>query len=305
MTLIELKNYITNKIAPTDFMIFVNKDSSFLASQYLQAISSLFDNGIRKVSSIYEPQQSSLSLLAMPEGTLNVVIVETFDERAEDYSQFENTIVVCEQVDKSIAKSLEDYIIKFPKLEEWQILDYAKTLCPEVDETDLLWLIQASDNNIERVLNELEKVALFSKEDQKAVFASIRFDPQTDLFKTDLFAIVNALVEGDLTVLFDFIRRNGYDALEPVMLANRALTSLKNIILISQNPGITAEDCGVSGGQFRFLKYKYTSLNVEAVRNKIKFLTNFDLDLKTSRFDLPKRDMLNYLISNLGYKITL
>lgn len=305
MTLIELKNYITNKIAPTDFMIFVNKDSSFLASQYLQAISSLFDNGIRKVSSIYEPQQSSLSLLAMPEGTLNVVIVETFDERAEDYSQFENTIVVCEQVDKSIAKSLEDYIIKFPKLEEWQILDYAKTLCPEVDETDLLWLIQASDNNIERVLNELEKVALFSKEDQKAVFASIRFDPQTDLFKTDLFAIVNALVEGDFTVLFDFIRHNGHNTLEPVMLANRALTSLKNIILISQNPGITAEDCGVSGGQFRFLKYKYTGLNVEAVKNKIKFLTNFDLDLKTSRLDLPKRDMLNYLISNLGYKITL
>lgn len=174
MTLIELKNYITNKIAPTDFMIFVNKDSSFLASQYLQAIGSLFDNGIRKVSSIYEPQQSSLSLLAIPEGTLNVVTVETFDERAEDYSQFENTIVVCEQVDKSIAKSLEDYIIKFPKLEEWQILDYAKTLCPEVDETDLLWLIQASDNDIERVLNELEKVTLFSKEDQKAIFASIR-----------------------------------------------------------------------------------------------------------------------------------
>lgn len=305
MTLIELKNYITNKIAPTDFMIFVNKDSSFLASQYLQAIGSLFDNGIRKVSSIYEPQQSSLSLLAIPEGTLNVVTVETFDERAEDYSQFENTIVVCEQVDKSIAKSLEDYIIKFPKLEEWQILDYAKTLCPEVDETDLLWLIQASDNDIERVLNELEKVTLFSKEDQRAVFASIRFDPQTDLFKIDLFSIVNALVEGDLVVLFDFIRCNGYNTLEPVMLANRALTSLKNIILISQNPGITAEDCGVSGGQFRFLKYKYTSLNVEAVRNKIKFLTNFDLDLKTSRLDLSKRDMLNYLISNLGYKITL
>lgn len=305
MTLIELKNYITNKIAPTDFMIFVNKDSSFLASQYLQAIGSLFDNGIRKVSSIYEPQQSSLSLLAIPEGTLNVVTVETFDERAEDYSQFENTIVVCEQIDKSIAKSLEDYIIKFPKLEEWQILDYAKTLCPEVDETDLLWLIQASDNDIERVLNELEKVTLFSKEDQKAVFASIRFDPQTDLFKIDLFSIVNALVEGDLVVLFDFIRCNGYNTLEPVMLANRALTSLKNIILISQNPGITAEDCGVSGGQFRFLKYKYTSLNVEAVRNKIKFLTNFDLDLKTSRLDLSKRDMLNYLISNLGYKITL
>ena len=180
-----------------------------------------------------------------------------------------------------------------------------RSTCPNVEESDLLWLIQVSDNNMERIVNELEKAALFPKEEQKAIFASIRFDPQTDLYKTDLFTVVNALVEGDLTVLFDFVKRDGYDTLEPVMLANRVFTSLKNIILISQNPGITAEDCGVSGGQFRFLKYKYNSLNIEAVRNKIKFLTNFDLDLKTSRLDLSKRDMLNYLISNLSYKITL
>lgn len=304
MTLVELKNSIANKIAPTDFMVFVTKDNSFLASQYINAVGDLFDNGIRKISSIYEPQQSSLALLTVPENTLNVMKVETFDERAEDYTQFENTIVVCEQIDKSIIKSLEEHIIKFPKLEEWQILDYAKIICPAVEESDLLWLIQVAENNIERIVNELEKVSLFAEEDQKAIFASIRFDPQTDLVKTDLFTIVNALVEGDLTVLFDFVKRNGYDAIEPVILANRALTSLKNIILISQNPGITAEDCGVSSGQFRFLKYKYTSLNSKAVRHKIKFLTNFDLDLKTSRLDMSKRDMLNYLISNLGYKIT-
>ena len=305
MTLIELKKCIVNKTAPTDFMIFVTKDNPFLASQYIKAIGNLFDTGVRKISSIYEPQQSSLALLAVPEGTLNIVNVETFDERAENYSQFENTIVICEQVDKSIVKSLDNYIITFPKLEEWQILDYAKTICPAIDEADLLWLIQISDNNMDRISSELEKVALFSKEEQKAIFASIRFDPQTDLYKTDLFTIVNALVEGDLTVLFDFVKRNGYDALDPVMLANRVFTSLKNIILISQNPGITAEDCGVSGGQFRFLKYKYTSLNIEAVKHKIKFLTSFDLDLKTSKLDISKRDMLNYLISNLGYKITL
>ena len=78
MTLIELKKCITNKVAPTDFMIFVTKDNPFLASQYIKAIGNLFDNGIRKISSIYEPQQSSLALLAVPEGTLNIITVETF-----------------------------------------------------------------------------------------------------------------------------------------------------------------------------------------------------------------------------------
>lgn len=305
MTLIELKKYINNKTVPSDFMIFITKDCPFLASQYVKAIGGLAEGGIRKINSIYEPSQSSIALLTSNEDTVNVLTVDTFDERAEDYNQFEHTIVVCEQLDKSIAKIVEPYIIKFPKLEEWQILDYAKSICKYVDESDLLWLIQATGNNIERVVNELEKVALFPNSEQKAVFATIRFDPQSDLYKLDLFAVVNALVEGDFSVLYDFIRYNGYEEIEPVALANRAMTSLKNIILVTQNPGLTAEDCGMSAGQFRFLKYKYHSLNIEAIKQKIKFLSSFDLKLKTSRLDLSKRDMTNYLINNLYYKITL
>ena len=154
MTLIELKNFINSKIVPSDFMIFVSKDCPFLANQYAKALGELAVGGIKKISSLYEPQQSSLLLLTAPVETLNILTVETFDERAEDYSQFENTIVICEQVDKNIAKNVENYIIKFPKLEEWQVYDYAKMLCPTVDDEDLLWLVKTSDNSIERVINE-------------------------------------------------------------------------------------------------------------------------------------------------------
>lgn len=304
MTLVDLKKFITDKTVPSDFMIFVSEDCPFLAYQYVKALGDLSISGINKISSIYEPQQSSLMLLASTEGALNVLYTDTFDERSEDYSQFENTIVVCGQVSKDIAKNVENYIIKFPKLEEWQICDYAKNLCPNVEEDDLLWLVKATDNDIERVTNELAKVSLFEKDEQKEVFAAIRFDPQTDLYKADLFTVVNALVEGDFPVLYDFIMHKGYEIHEPVMLVNRALTSLKNIILVSQNANLKAEDCGVSAGQFKFIKYKYKSLNVEAAKQKIKFLTNFDLMLKTSQLDLNKRDMLSYIVSNMFYKIT-
>lgn len=305
MTLMDLKNFIANGILPSDFMIFVGKDSCFLTNQYIKALAKLSNGGIKKITSIYEPQQSSLAILTTSDGAINVLKVETFDERAEDYSQFENTIVICDQVDKSIAKSVEKYIINFPKLEEWQIFDYAKSICPALEDEDLLWLIKATDNSIDRVLNELDKVALFDKDEQKAIFSSIRFDRQTDLYKIDLFTVVNALVEGNMQVLFDLLSHNKYEELEPVMLANRALTSLKNILLVSQNPLLSAEECGVSVSQYKFIKYKYRSLNVNAVKYKIKFLTNFDLALKTSKLDMSKHDMLNYLISHLTYKITL
>ena len=303
MTLMELKNSITSGIAPSEFLILVNKNNKFLAKQYIEAIGDLAPGGINKISSIHEPFQSSLALLTMSEGCINVLTVDTFDERAEDYSQFENTIVICEQVDKTINKAVEDYIIKLPKFEEWQICDYAKTLCPSLEEEELTWLVQAADGSIERVINELDKVKLFSKDDQKQILSAIRFDPQTDLYKVDLFTIVNALVDGDLTVLYEFLKRKNYDLLDPVMLSNRALTSLKNIILVTQNPGLTAEDCGVSSAQYRALKYKYRSLNVNAVRQKIKFLTNIDLALKSSQLEMSKEDLLNYIVTNMYYKI--
>jgi hypothetical protein len=301
----ELKNSITSGIVPSEFLILVNKDNQFLAKQYVEALGDLAPGGINKISSIYEPFQSSLALLTAPEGCINVLTVDTFDERSEDYSQFENTIVICEHVDKTIDKAVEDYTIKLPKFEEWQICDYAKTLCPSLDEEELTWLIHAADGSIERVINELDKVKLFDKNEQKQIFSAIQFDPQTDLYKVDLFTIVNALVDGDLVVLYEFMKRKNYELLDPVMLSNRALTSLKNIILVTQNPGLTAEDCGVSPAQYRALKYKYRSLNVDAVRHKIKFLTNVDLAIKSSQLEMSKEAMLNYLVSNLSYKITL
>ena len=305
MKLIDLKNYITNGIVPSDFMIFISKDCPFLTTQYVKALGELSVGGITKINSVYEPLQSSIMLLAAPTETLNVLYTDTFDERSEDYTQFENTIVVCDQVSKDIAKNVEKYIIKFPKLSDWQLFDYAKTICPTIDDEDLQWLVKATDCDIDRVINELAKVSLFSKSAQKEVFAAIRFDPQSDLYKADLFDIVNALVLGDSAVLYDFIKHDGWEIHEPVVLANRAMSSLKNIILIAKNPQLTAIDLGVSPGQFNFIRSRYRSLNVEAVKQKIKFLSNFDLLLKTSQLELDKRDMLNYLVANLSYRITL
>jgi DNA polymerase III delta subunit len=230
--------------------------------------------------------------------------VDTFYERAENYSQFENTIVICDQVDKSIATVVADFIIKFPKLEEWQIFDYAKMLCPHVDNEDLLWLVKATDNNIERVSNELEKVALFTGNDQKAIFSAIRFDAQTDLYKADSLKLTDALAKGDAKVLFDFLKHSSVVDIDPVALANGTLTKLKDIILVSQNLDLTAEDCGISTKYFNYIRRNYYNLNINVVKHKIKFLANFDLALKTSKLDMSKHDMLNYLINNLMYKIT-
>lgn len=303
MTLVELKNYINNNILPSDFMIFVSKDSSFLVKQYIAALAKLAPNGINKISSIYEPKYSSLALLTQTD-VLNVLTVETFDERAEDYSQFEHTIVVCDQVEKSLLKNVEQFIIAFPKLEDWQIFDYIKTVCSGLDAEEINWLIKATGGNMERITNELDKITIFDKQAQKEIFSAIAFDTQTDLYTLDLYTIANALIDGNNMVLYEFISHNDYESLDPVAIANRAFAGLKNIILVSQNPSLTAEDLGMSVNQHRFLKRNYSFINIVAAKEKLKFLVSFDLDLKTSKLDMSKRDMFSYLISHLAYKIT-
>lgn len=304
MTLIELKESISNKVLPPEFMVFIKKENEFLTNQYVSALSQLAPGGLNKISSIYEVTHSSLVLLTSQE-SLNVLYVDTFEERAEDYKQFENTIVVCNQVDKTIAKAVEEFCVKFPKLTDWQISDFAKTLCPGLDDDEITWLIQVTKGDINRILNELEKVSLFNKDQQKEIFNNVIFDPQSDLYELDLFKISNALVDGDTLTLFEFLSHNDYETLEPVALANRAFSSLKNILVISQNPSLTAEECGVSAGQYRFIKINYRNINIIAAKEKLRFLSAFDSDLKSSKLEMSKRSLMDYLISHLTYKITM
>lgn len=305
MKLPELKNQLTLGVLPTDFLILVNpKDSTFLSKQYVNAMIGLATGGVNRITSIYEPIQSSLLNLVTAENTLNLLYVDTFSERAEDYTQFDYTVVVCNQIDKTIEKAVEEFTIKLPKLSDWQIIDYAKMQCKCLDEADIGWLVKAADNNIERVMNELDKISLFSGDEQKQLFAAIQADRKSGLYSADLFSVVNALIDGDTLTLYNFLLNGGADLLEPVVLVNRAFANLKAILLTTQNVGMTPADLGVSSAQFYKLRKQYASLNIEAARLKLKFLAGLDLALKTSQLDMNKHDMLSYLIANVAYKIT-
>ena len=71
-----------------------------------------------------------------------------------------------------------------------------------------------------------------------------------------------------------------------------------------QNPLLSAKDCGVSNKQWGYIRRNYNNLNINAVKQKIKFLTNLDLALKSSKLEMSKEAMMNYLVANLYYKIT-
>ena len=150
MTLKDLKNAIMQKTLSNNFLILKNvenplKDSNaaFLSEQYLKEISKARNLEITPINSIYEPLQSTLSLL-VPTATLNVLKVDIFEETSLDYSQFLDTIVICNKIDTKILPLLTDFIVEIPKLENWHIEDYVKMLVPNASATNLNWLTKSN-----------------------------------------------------------------------------------------------------------------------------------------------------------------
>lgn len=189
MTLKDLKIAIMQKTLSDRFLILKNvedpaKDSnaSFLSEQYLQEISKARNLEIAKINSIYDPLQSTLSIL-VPEKKLNVLKVDSFDETSLDYSQFVDTVVICNKIDSKIMPLLTDFVVEIPKLENWHIEDYVKTLVPNGTTSNLNWLTKASQYKVHRILNELDKVKLFSPGEQENVLKALRNETQSDLYR--------------------------------------------------------------------------------------------------------------------------
>lgn len=304
MNLIELKQFINNKTVPSNFMIFLNDNADFLVKQYITEICRLVNQWVR-VPSIYTAQQSSTTLLTTSDDCLHIIYTDSFDERAENYSQFENTIVVCSKIDKDIKEAVNDFIIEFKALTDWQIFDYVKTLCPSIDDADISWLIKISGNNVDRVVSEVDKLKLLSADDQKLLLSQLHFELKEPITDTKMYTIIDALVTGNCLALRDMLLHTNYTDLDAVMLSNRVLSKLKVILLVTQNPTLTASSIGISDKYLNRIAKEYRfGLNIEAIKEKIKFLTNFDYVLKTSQLDISSCDKLNYLIANLSYKIT-
>ena len=189
MTLKDLKIAIMQKTLSDRFLILKNvedptKDSnaSFLSEQYLQEISKARNLEIAKINSIYDPLQSTLSIL-VPEKKLNVLKVDSFDETSLDYSQFVDIVVICNKIDSKIMPLLTDFVVEIPKLENWHIEDYVKTLVPNGTTSNLNWLTKASQYKVHRILNELDKIKLFSPGEQENVLKALRNETQSDLYR--------------------------------------------------------------------------------------------------------------------------
>ena len=296
MTLMDLKKSIEAQNIPDDFIIFLCSENSFIADQYIDAICEI-NNLVKTRINTLQDQASALSLVLGSTDELKVMKVDTFEEALIDYSDLKNTVVICNKIDKKVKPLVEDYIIEIAKLADWQIKSYIKLICPVLNDDELDWLYQATEGNIYKMINEVDKIKLFPMPEQRSVLDAIRFSPDSDLYSVSIFDLADAIIRNNKPFVLDFLRHKNIN-FDLMQIVGATLQKVKNIILVTQNSGKTASEIGINDKYMYRLRKDWNGFPESRLKALLEFLSSIDLKLKTGLLDMSKEAQIDYFIAN-------
>lgn len=306
MTLQELKNEIINHKLNKNFMIFQYDENKFLLNQYIKAISNLLDYNILNIDNLqqclpddlfdslnnylYVYNIEKLDLNNIDEEILNAVINNNI-----------YLIIVCNNIENqdTISLSINDYIISFPKLLEWQVLDYLSQLC-KLDNNKLKWLYDICKGDIYRLESEIDKIKLFNEFEQEKLFNQINEENgYTDLSNYNIFNLTNALLKRDAATVKAILHDIEYIDVEPVGLVTIMIKNIKNVIDIQLDATATAEKLGMQKKQFIAISYNCGKYTTNELINVYQFLLDIDYKLKTGQLPFNNSRFIDYLVCNI------
>lgn len=296
MDLQTFKTNVLNGQPPTQLVVLLCAENFFIADQYINTLCAKTGKEKQLINSIFE-QDSANSLVFDYTETINVLKTEVFNEAAEDYSVFENTIIVCNKLEKKLESALADYIIKIPALKDWQVFDYIKQVCPELDDLETKWLYNASGKNIYKIESELDKLLLFHPKERKKVLACLRFSQDSDLYALSIFEFCDAIIYNRKDILVEYFRHRATINFELMPVIGVLLPKIRNLILV-KHAGKRAAEIGISDGQYYYLT-KDPYLSLERLQKLLQVVSNVDLQLKSGLLDIPKDAQIDYVISKL------
>lgn len=310
MKIEELKQAVTSGTLPSDFLVLVCDGNYFLADQYIDTLCQKTNKEKNRLNSIYDIE-STTAFLFGSENAVNVVKVDVFEEKAKDYSQFKNVIVVCNKIDKKLEKSLSPFIVKMPKLVDWQIKAYMKVMCPGLGDTEINWLYEATSGNIYRIQLELNKIKLFRPEEQIAIFRDLARDQLSDLYHIDIFSLKNELIKPIVSEeVKNFMINAKYAPNIGVFgLVAMLLGDFKKALFITQRSGMSNDDLvkmGLTTKQIYAIKNSYEKLyrgeRLSAyLKKNITFLSGINSRLVEGKLDFGgnEQQLLDYVICNI------
>ena len=309
MKLSELKNNIVNNTLNNSLLIFVWSDNNFLARQYVHEIAKVKGQDIQFVENYGElvgiSTNENVFGEEFGEGVLKVLNVDTFDELANDrMSLLENSIILCNKIAKEVEHSYESYpnlVVKFPKVEPWQVKDYIRVNCKGLSKESIERLYSITNGDVFRIDNELGKISCFPIDKQDDIFKRMLLSgAYNDLSQLNIFNLVNAIIKREMTIIGDALRNIKSIDVDAIGLTTILHNNIKNIIDIQMNSKATPESTGMSEKQFNVVKkYNCGKYKDETLRKLLSFLDEIDFKLKSGGLDMSNEDKIDYIVCKM------
>ena len=289
MDIQELKSKIESNEVSDKFMIFVCADdtSRIITDQYIDLISS--NKGLTKtyISNLDEIQDDGF----ITDTNLYILNTDTW----ESTNTHDNCIVICNKSIKS------DYSIVIPKLQDWQLKDFISPKLPGLSQVELDYMYNKfNDSSTYRMLlNEVDKISIFRKEEQSQILSDMINDNQFK-YVTDktTFDFTNAIITKDIDKLNKVYADGDSVDITPMHIWTILINSFRNIINIQLNPNCTAKDLGISDKQFFVIKkYNCNIYSKGKLIEIMKMLTNIEYMFKFC--ELSMDDMIDYMVVNI------
>ena len=301
MKLEELKSDIENGSISDGPIVFIFKDSPFICYQYVNEISRVTHKSVNYLDDISEISDSSVDIFSMQDTYSNEIkfyCADSIDFIPSGFRNSKYSYIVASKVDSKVKKEYEDLIITIPKIEDWQIRDYAYSTTSGVDNKSIDWIIDICKKDLFRVDNELDKLRLFDKEERQNFFNQmVSQNLFSDLSPYEVFDLTNAVSKKDLSVvakvLYDI---DNYDA-EPLGVVAILLNQFKKLILVLLHPNPTENSIGLKNNVIYAIKRSGAKYSKEQLVKSFEFLCDIDRRLKIGEIDT--KWLVDWIICNI------
>lgn len=301
MTIRELKNQIESNVITDDLIIFECPDSPFLANQYIKEISKRKNKPIRYEESI-EPFLYSHNdifyneLDVQIDPDLRVCHVDQYSYTSTAITHEKNFIIITNIIKNSESrKLLEKFIVTLPKLENWQIKDWAYSLLPGIPRNQIDWMLQITNSDVYRVCQIIDKITLFNEAEQQYLFEAMVSDGEfEDLTSFNIFNYTSAIMNKDYESLAKIYHQIKSVDINEFGLLKILIQNFKSLIMVQLNPNATPENTGLDSKRIYAIKKQPKKYSPEQLIKAFQFLC--DLDRQVKEGELPTDIMRDYML---------
>ena len=283
-------NVLNNSVKPQMYAL-VYDDNNSIILQYVNHIAQSTNNSITYLKEL-DDLQDLMSLGDYDDGGIYVLQLDKLTEKIPRsfYKLF--CFIIC----KEITNNDDLETIKFPKVETWQMLDYAKVSLKGVNERKIEWLVNLLGNNQLRLENEINKITIFPMNERDAMFDLINNDGgYDDITNLTMFNLVTAISKKSKQDIIDVLEAIKLIDIEPMGLVSSLLKQFKLAIDVKMG---TKDFKGLNISQKQYIAIKkYNPYTPNELVKIYKLLTNIDYELKIGL--LPNEYIIDYVICNI------